>query len=384
VTHDVTVYRRNTVRTLRSFVVAWALAASAACGADQAKNDKPRGEAPSDETPRPAIMPEKTADLPGSSCGWIPASEVEAVVGTLSGPPQPKDGGCFYPLPLDSIMLAHNARQKEMREALANSGEDLPPVTVDTGGVLVKVSVDQEAGERPLEQALSMVGARTGADSLLKSKGDGQGWDWHGRIIGKPNFGGRAGTLMVTVESATLGMKDEVLAVLAARVRDRVPDLPFRHPAAAAEPPRGPDPCGVLTRAEAEQVLGPLVFAPYPVREGGALADPAGRSCAYYSGRHRALVLTPHFTDGAGELRTFRASSGLGAMGAIGVVDRDAEGADTLEGPWDEVAFGAGGQLAARAGDGMLEIAYLTSSTDLVGATRIAGYALPRLAAATR
>jgi hypothetical protein len=372
------------VRNLRSFIVAGALAVSAACGGDEVKKDKPRGEAPpAAETPRPAVLPEKTANLPSSPCGWLPASEVEAVVGRLSGPPQPKDGGCFYPLPLDSIMLAHNARQKQMREALAKSGEDLPPVTVDTGGVLVKVSVDQEAGERPLEQALAMVGARTGADSLLKSKGDGQGWDWHGRMIGKPNFWGRAGTLMVTVESATLGMKDEVLASLATKVRDRVPDLPFRHPAAAAESPRGHDPCGVLTRAEAEEVLGPLVFAPYPVRTGSALADPAGRSCAYYSGRHRALVLTPHFTDGAGELRTFRASSGLGAMGAIGVVDRDAEGADTLEGPWDEVAFGAGGQLAARTGDRMLEIAYLTSSTDLAGATRIAGYALPRLAAAT-
>ena len=375
------------MRTLRSFVVAGTLAASAACGADELKNDKPRGEAPpADGMPRPAILPEKTANLPGSPCGWMPASEVEAVVGTLSGPPQPKDGGCFYPLPIDSITLAHNARQKQMREALAKSGAegDLPPMAVDTAGVLVKVSVDQEAGERPLEQAFAAVSSRTGADSLLKSKGDGHGWDWHRRIIGKPNFWGRAGTLMVTVESGTFGMKDEVLALLATRVRDRVPDLPFRHPAAAAESPRGHDPCGVLTRAEAEQVLGPLVFAPYPVREGGALADPAGRSCAYYSGRHRALVLTPHFTDGAGELRTFRASSGLGAMGAIGVVDRDAEGADTLEGPWDEVAFGAGGQLAARTGDRMLEIAYLTSSTDLAGATRIAGHALPRLAAATR
>jgi hypothetical protein len=370
------------VRTLRSFVVAAALAASAACGADAVKNDKARGEAPpAEEMPRPAILPEKTADLPGSPCGWMPASEVEAVVGKLSGPPQAKDGGCFYPLPLDSIMLAHNARQKQMREALAKSGEEnLPPLAVDTGGVLVKVSVDQEAGERPLEQAFAMVEARTGADSLLKAKGDGRGWDWHGRIIGKPNFWGRAGTLMVTVESNTLGMKDEVLALLATRVRDRIPDLPFRHPAAAAAPPRGHDPCGVLTRAEAEQVLGPLVFAPYPVREGGALADPAGRSCAYYSGGHRALVLTPRFTDGAGELRTFRASSGLGVIG----VDRDAEGADTLEGPWDEVAFGAGGQLAARTGDRMLEIAYLTSSTDLAGAIRIAGVALPRLASASR
>ena len=370
---------------LPMFVVAGALAASAACSADEVKNDMARGEVPVppvEGTPRPAMLPEKTANLPGSPCGWMPGADVEAVVGKLNGPPRPKDGGCFYPLPFDSITLALHAQQKQMTEALARTGEegDLPPMTVDTGGVLVKVSVDQEAGERPVEQAFAAVGARVGVDSLLKSKGDGEGWDWHRRLIGKPNFWGRAGTLMVTVESGTLGMQDEVLAVLAARVRDRVPDLPFRHPAAAAESPRGHDPCGVLTRAEAEKVLGPLVFAPYPVREGGALADPAGRSCAYYSGGHRALVLTPHFTDGAGELRTFRASSGLGAIG----VDHDAEGADTLEGPWDEVAIGAGGQLAARTGDRMLEIAYLTSSTDLAGAIRIAGVALPRLASATR
>ena len=122
------------------------------------------------------------------------------------------------------------------------------------------------------------------------------------------------------------------------------------------------------------------MFTPYPVREGGALAHPAGRSCAYYSGGHRALVLIPHFADGAGELRTLRASSGVGTM----ALDRDAEGTDTLEGPWDEVAIGAGGQLAARTSDRMLEIAYLTSSTDLAGAIRIAGFALPRLASATR
>jgi hypothetical protein len=327
------------------------------------------------------MLPEKTATLPGSPCGWMPAAEVEAVVGTLSGPPRPKDGGCFYPLPLDSITLARNARQQQMAEALAKAGEegDVVPMRVDTGGVLVRVSVEQEAGERPMEQALAAVGSRIGNDSLLKSKGNGDGWDWHGRMIGKPNFGGRAGTLMVTVEG-TFWMDDKVLAVLAARVRDRVPDLPFRHPAAAAQSPRGHDPCGVLTRAEAEKVLGPLVFAPYPVREGGALADPAGRSCAYYSGGHRALVLTPHFTDGAGKLRFIRASNGLGALG---VADRDAEGADTLDGPWDEVAIGADGQFAARTGDRMLEIAYLTSSTNLAGAIRIAGFALPRLAAAT-
>jgi hypothetical protein len=169
-----------------------------------------------------------------------------------------------------------------------------------------------------------------------------------------------------------------VLAALAGRVRDRIPDLPFVDPNAATEQRPGPDPCRLLLQGEAESVLGRLAVPPYRVREGGALADPGGRSCAYYSGNHRALVLTPHFSGGPDELRFIRARGGLGMAG---VVDRAAEGADTLEGPWDEVAIGVHGQLAMLTGDRLLEMTYLTSSTDIVGAIRLAGAALPRLAA---
>jgi hypothetical protein len=174
-------------------------------------------------------------------------------------------------------------------------------------------------------------------------------------------------------------MDDAVLAALAGRVRDRIPDLPFVTASASTGVPHGPDPCSVLSRDEAEGVLGALVVTPYRVREGGALADPGGRSCAYYTGEHRALVLTPHLSDGAGEMRFIRARGGLGLAG---VVDRGAEAADTLEGPWDEVAIGVYGQLAVLTGDRMLEIAYLTSSTDMAGAIRLAGPALRRLASA--
>ena len=45
----------------------------------------------------------------------------------------------------------------------------------------------------------------------------------------------------------------------------------------------------------------------------------------------------------------------------------------------DEVAFGAGGQLAMLKGERMLEIAFLTSSTDIMGAIRLAEPALRRL-----
>ncbi len=360
-------------------LAAGVLAALAACGGEES------GAAvripPAEMMPKTGVLPEKTAARPASPCGWLTAGEVEAVVGKLSGPPRKHEGGCFYPLPLDSITLARRAKARQVQEALARAGmnSDLPPMPEDTGGVLIHVSVGVGADERPGELAYATLGSWVGNESLLAAQDPRDGWDFRRRIIGKPNFWGRAGTVMVTVQGGTYGMDDEVLAALAGRLRDRIPDLPFVHPDAASEVPPGPDPCSVLTRDESEAVLGPLIVAPHRVREGGALADPGGRSCAYYSGKHRALVLTPHFTNGVGEMRSIRARGGLGQ---VGVVDRVAEGADTLEGPWDEVAIGVYGQLAMLTGDRMLEMSYLTSSTDIAGVIRLAGTALPRLASA--
>jgi hypothetical protein len=282
---------------------------------------------------------------------------------------------------MDSITLARRAKAKHVEEALARAGmkSDLPPMPEDTSGVLVHVQVGVDAEERAGELGFATLGSWVGNDSLLAAQQAGDGWDYRRRMIGKPNFWGRAGTVMVTVEGGTHGMKDSVLAILARRIRDRIPDLPFVAPNAGTSVATGPDPCAVLPQDAAETVLGRLVVAPYRVRQGGALADPGGQSCAYYTGRHRALLLTPHFSDGAGEMRFIR---GRGGLGVVGVVDRDADAADTLEGPWDEVAIGADGQVAMLTGDRVLEIAFLTSSTDITGALRLARTALPRLAAA--
>ena len=359
-------------------LAAGAVAALAGCDGGQAEAELrvPRGEA----RPRSGAMPEETATQPASPCDWIPASEVEAVVGKLSGAPRKHEGGCFYPLPLDSITIARRAKAEQVRGALERAGmkSDWPAEPEDTAGVFIQVTVGVGAEERPAELGFATLGSWAGNDSLLAADRPADGWDYRRSLPGKPNLWGRAGTIIVVVEGGTYGMDDDLLATLAGRVRERIPDLPFTHPNAAAGLPPGPDPCSVLSRDEAEAVIGGLVVAPYRVREGGALADPGGRGCAYYTGKHRALVLTPHFSDGAGEMRFIRSRGGLGLAG---VVDRAADAADTLEGPWDEVAIGVYGQLAMLKGDRMLEIAFLTSSTDLSGAIRLAGPALPRLAA---
>ena len=85
------------------------------------------------------------------------------------------------------------------------------------------------------------------------------------------------------------------------------------------------------------------------------------------------------WVGGADEMRFIRQRGGLSALG---LVDREAEGADTLEGPWDEVAMGLYGELTMLKGERMVEIAFLTSSTDIAGAIRLAGPALRGLAAA--
>ena len=326
-------------------------------------------------------LPEKTATVPASPCDWIPVSEVEAVVGKLNGPARVERGGCFYPLPVDSITIARRASQDEMRAAVERMGmkSDLPPEPADSGGVFIQVSVGSGPEERAVELGLGTVGSRIGNDTLFAAQRAGDGWDYRRALPGKPNFMGRAGTVFIVVEGGAHGKDDAVLATLATRVRDRIPDLPFVDPTASTQVPAGRDPCGVLSRPEAEAVLGKLVVAPYRVREGGALAHPGGRGCAYYTGGYRALVVTPHFVGGEDEMRYMRAGGGLGA---VGIVDREAEGADTLEGPWDVVAISVEGELAMIKGNRLLKIAYLTSSTDMAGAIRLAGPALQRLESA--
>jgi hypothetical protein len=192
--------------------------------------------------------------------------------------------------------------------------------------------------------------------------------------------GGRLGTIDVTVipETYELKVPREKLRELTARVRDRIPDLPFaaRSDAYQAD---GPDPCTVLTREEAESVLGKLVVAPYRSANDGPLAIANGKSCAYFTKGHHVLIVRPHWSDGKSELAATRGIGGL--VGAV-VNDSEAQSADTIEGAWDETAVSVDGRLVLRKGDRAVEIEYETSSTDKAGALRLGKIMIERLASA--
>ena len=129
-----------------------------------------------------------------------------------------------------------------------------------------------------------------------------------------------------------------------------------------------PDACTLLTQAEAEEVLGTLVRAPHP--------DSTGQGCAYETAGNRQFVIKPEWTYGKFELDTERMVGGMAAM--VGYTPEAV--ADTLEGPWDEVAFGVTGivfRVKARA----LTVSYANSGTDLSGALKLSRHALERLRA---
>jgi hypothetical protein len=130
-----------------------------------------------------------------------------------------------------------------------------------------------------------------------------------------------------------------------------------------------PEACTLLTQADAEAVLGPLVRAPY--------ADSTRRGCAYETAGNKTFVITPEWQYGKLELDTERMVGGMAAM--VGYTPEAA--ADTLEGAWDEVAFGITG-IVFRVKARSLTINYVNSATNLAGALKLARPALLRLGAA--
>jgi hypothetical protein len=397
-------------------LTAAALAGIWGCGGGQPAGqvgNRPRGDAPGAvHTAAAAAGPVRIGARPADACGWIPVAEVESLVGSLAGPPRPEGDACRYPLPLDSTAVLKLALLRDaVRQLLGSDAPALRHEGPDEAAVLVQVDLSggilaEKAGAAMAEHFSALLDPSPPADQGPSSAGPPSqpaGWDHVGSLFGPGDgFTGRVGHVTISVTQATsisqpgtgvLNIPPEKWQALAARVRDGIPDLPFAPPPdpefdslarAVGLPqeaaPSGPDPCSVLTRAEAEAVLGKLLVAPYRSQDGSPYVDGSGTSCAYFTAGHHVLLVTPQWSGGR---TTF--SMARGVTGLIGTVvakyGRDAETADTLEGPWDEAVQEFGGKLAFVQGDRLLQLGYLTSSTDAAGAVRVARAALGRLVA---
>jgi hypothetical protein len=339
-----------------------ALSAAWSCGSDKSGESSSERGGKSSQAATGGIRPEpnlvRTTDLP-DACDLIPEAEIERIAGAIVGPPEHKEKGCSYSFAVDSTTTEW-ARRRQLEASGADSRY------LDLYFPRPSLFVEADVTGPPLTNPQ---GGPAAPD----------GWDAVGSRPFRSRFIGRIGHVTITVEQKSLGLPPDTLVSLAGRVRDRIPDLPFAHPVAdrSGSPPAGPDPCSVLTRAEAETVLGQLAVAPYRSHEGSPLSDPAGKSCTYLTPGHRALVLTPEWTYGKNVLEAERMVGGVVSQ----VADVFDMVADTLEGQWDDAVAGLSGDLIFLKGAHALSIGYRTSSTDATGAIRLAGPALKRLAA---
>lgn len=296
---------------------------------------------------RPAIK----AQTLSSPCEWLPLADVERVLGKLAAPPKDEeDGGCIYQV---------HARN----------------------GAVVELGVQIDpTGNAAAEQASDMLGdlfARELSDGASHAAAPAprtDGWDFVGGVPDILIW--RVGHVAIEIGGkANFLFPKQTLTQLATLVRDRLPDLPFVAPGADANKagPQ-PDPCALLTRAEAEVVLGPLLVEPFRTNQSSALADGEGPSCAYYTRGHRALWLNPSRFAGK-ELFSMMGGASRLIRSTVG----GADAGDALDGPWDQAAEASTGSLIFLKGDQMLEIGYRTSSADVDGAAQLARAAVARM-----
>ncbi|HTI06876.1 MAG TPA: hypothetical protein VL549_16360 [Gemmatimonadales bacterium] len=138
----------------------------------------------------------------------------------------------------------------------------------------------------------------------------------------------------------------------------------------------GNDPCTLVSRAEAERILGPMRHDPY--RVAGTNREPAatGSYCYYEARNGRRVIMDVDWTDGRQEMKI------VGMMGSLveQVISTDSGQADTLDAHWDELRMLPGNNLYARKGDQLVQLDYNGSRIGIVGAAKFVNIALDRMA----
>lgn len=137
----------------------------------------------------------------------------------------------------------------------------------------------------------------------------------------------------------------------------------------------GADPCGLVSQAEMEGLIGPMSEPPYRV-DSNRQSDATGEGCLYRAKDGRNVTVLVDFEDGE---MGFRMLAGTGKAVNDILVGYDAE-TDTLEGGWDKIGS-AFGQLIVLKGKASVQVDPVGSRIGLPGAVRVASMALKRIEA---
>jgi hypothetical protein len=343
-------------RRIASIALALAIFPAAKCGGDSAGTSAATDSSAS--APRASRAPAvKSQSAQRDPCSWISRADAQRALGdsVISEPMRVRSPETPVAQPDGSACAYELAPRGGLKQIFVIA------LSPDESGVMQSAFGGMGNVEKEFESKTAH------RDTLI----DGR-WDFVSEIPGGLTAA-RAGRIAVELVSP-VGRAKEGLT-LAGAMLDRVPDLPFTSdPANPSTPPRDPSPCALITRAEAEAVLGPLAVAPYASGKNSALVFGSGTSCAYYTGKHRALVVTPMLRHGA---EFFRMMGGVTTQ--VNARMAGSQAPDTLEGNWDALSIGSDGALHALKGDKMLSLQYKTSSTDFDGAVKLVRAALARL-----
>jgi hypothetical protein len=318
--------------------------------------------AAADLASRGKTSPVATQPVDSDPCAWLPVAEVERLLGPLGAKPTRVRNAEQF----DEVDPQGSACSYQLRGHSEDS-----PAFIAIGVVLDGVSaLEAGLGSTFTATGLAALGGADQRDTAMSTTGR---WDWKSDLPSGALWAARQGHLAVMATVRARSLPNESVDSLAAAIIDRIPDLPFGERSAVAGP-SSPDPCALLTQAEAEAVLGKLVVAPYRSRESTTIANANGTSCSFYTPNHHVLVVTPTREDGR---MVFKMMSSMAQeiTESLGV----SAAGDTLNGAWDETARSIDGTLYFLKGDRMLEMKYRTANTDLAGALRLAAAALPRL-----
>jgi hypothetical protein len=298
-------------------------------------------------------------------CALVPVEDAKRLLGPLSAAPyrgvsaddtSPSSDGhaCMYPL--------------------------APRENVADGSVIALELRTQ--GAIGFEAGAAMIGGRS--NSLLKFLGaksadgalhDVDGWDYVGALT--DIMSARVGHVAIHAKwTRARGAGDSLVRVMDI-MRDHIPDRPFLSSERESSGSDG-DPCSLITRSEAEAVIGKLTVPPYLSHDLTGLADRQGNACSYYTSNHHVLSMKPSWRQGK---QLFRLLAGLSQNVESKVGGKGAD-IDTLEGDWDQRAVAVTGDILLLKGDRLLQVSYRTSTASESEATKLGADALRRLVAA--
>ena len=135
------------------------------------------------------------------------------------------------------------------------------------------------------------------------------------------------------------------------------------------------NPCGLLSTAEVEAVLGEPVAGP-PFRADGTQASTSGASCRYEAASFRAVTITVDWSNGGEAFGLMKMTSSLAdaVPGVLTLTD-----GTTLRGAWDDAALFLCCEFNALRGDRRVMIDIGASTATVAQAASLADLAIQRL-----